>query len=147
METTCLISVCCFDWAAIDKKRVLAGDYVAVWEWGCGWGSPATTHDSIWLRKITCVLLVGPTKIRDWTAGFEKQHFAASRGGKGTSTVEHVNSGAMLHCTLFTKWTAFFFFKNQHSKFFFPEKLVQLINCTRIVHVNMNNIFFKKKLV
>jgi len=34
-------------------------------------------------------LLVGPTKIKDWTAGFEKHHFAASRGGKGTSTVEH----------------------------------------------------------
>jgi len=29
--------------------------------------------------------LVGPTKIKDWIAGFEKQHFAASRGGGGTS--------------------------------------------------------------
>jgi hypothetical protein len=135
METTCLISVCCFDWAAIDKKRVRAGDYVAFWEWGCGWGSPAVTHYSVWLRKIKCVLLVGPTKIRYWTAGFEKQHFAASRGGKETSTVEHVNNGAMLHCALFTKWTVFF-----------PEKLVQLINCTCIFHVNVNNIFFKKKI-
>jgi len=54
-------------------------------------------YDSVWLRKIKCVLLVGPTKIRDWTAGFEKQHFAASRDGKGTSTMEPCSTA---HCSL-----------------------------------------------
>ena len=129
---------------------------VVVWECGCGWGSPAATHDSVWLRKIKCVLLVGPIEIRDWVAGFEKQHFAASRGGKGTSTVEHgstvqwtVESSSTAHCSLSEQ---FFFLKKPALKvFFFFEKLVQLINCTRIVHVNMNvnNIFFCffKKLV
>jgi hypothetical protein len=81
-------------------------------------------------------MLTGPTKIKDWTAGFEKQHFAASRGGKGTSTMEH---GSTAHCSLSEH---FFFLKNQHAKFFFFEKLVQLINCTRIVHVKY--IYIKK---
>jgi hypothetical protein len=82
---------------------------------------------------------VGPTKIKDCAAGFEKQHFAASRGG-GSTTVEHDSTVA-----LFTKVNSFFFvLKNQCEKFSFfpPEKLVQLIDFTRIVHLNVNNIFF-----
>ena len=37
-----------------------------------------------------------------------------------------------------------FFLKNQYKKFslnFFPEKSVQLIDFTRIIHVNVNNIY------
>jgi len=41
------------------------------------------------VKKNPLCLAGRTTKIKDWTAGFEKQHFAASRGGKGTSTVEH----------------------------------------------------------
>jgi len=46
--------------------------------------------------------------------------------------IDHVNSS--------------FFFEKQGKKFsfFFFEKSVQLIDFTCIVHVNMNNIFFKK---
>jgi hypothetical protein len=62
-------------------------------------------------------MLTGPTKIKDWTAGFEKQHFAASRGGKGTSTMEH---GSTAHCSLSEQF--FLKKKNQHSKFFFSRK-------------------------
>jgi hypothetical protein len=50
-------------------------------------------------------LLVGPTKIEDWGAGFEKQHFTASHSGGGTSTVEHGSTFA-----LFTKVNNIFFF-------------------------------------
>jgi hypothetical protein len=46
---------------------------------------------------------VGPTKIKDCAAGFEKQHFAAFRGG-GSTTVEHDSTVA-----LFTKVNSFFF--------------------------------------
>jgi len=46
---------------------------------------------------------VGPTKIKDCAAGFEKQHFAASRGG-GSTTVEHDSTVA-----LFTKVNSFVF--------------------------------------
>jgi hypothetical protein len=61
---------------------------------------------------------VGPTKIKDCAAGFEKQHFAASRGG-GSTTVEHDSTVA-----LFTKVNSFFFvLKNQCEKFsFFSPK-------------------------
>jgi len=101
------------------------------------------TRSHTWQRLVKekkCVFLVGPTKIRDWTASFEKQHFAASRGGKGTSTMEPCS---IAHCSLSEQFY-FYFLKNQHAKYFFSEKLVQLINCTRIVHVNVNvnNIFF-----
>jgi len=50
-------------------------------------------------------MLVEPTKIKDCAAGFEKQHFAASREG-GTTTVEHGSTIA-----LFTKVNSFFYFK------------------------------------
>ena len=63
---------------------------------------------------------------------------AAFRRGKSI-TMEHGSTVA-----LFTKVNSFFKKKKQFENFsfFFLEKLVQLIDFTRIVHVNMNNIVF-----
>ena len=56
------------------------------------------------------------------------------------------NSGAWLHCCTvhFSEQFFLFFFNEKHGKnsFFFLEKLVQLIDFTCIVHLNMNNIVF-----
>ena len=68
---------------------------------------------------------------------YEKQHFVASRRGKSKTVVEPCST---VHVNNF-----FFFLKNRvKSLVFFLEKPVQLIDFTRIVHVNMNNIVFLK---
>ena len=71
--------------------------------------------------------MVGPIKMSAEPHVYEKQHFAASRREKSR--------------------TVFFFFYEKHGEkfsYFFLEKPVQLIDFTRIVHVNMNNIVFLK---
>jgi len=79
---------------------------------------------------------------------YKKQHFAASRREK-SRTVEHgytVEHGSWLHCCTvhFSEQFFFFFMKNMTKSlvFFSLEKPVQLIDFTRIIHVNMNNIVF-----
>jgi len=77
--------------------------------------------------------------------------FAASRWEK-SRTVEHgytVEHGSTVEpCStvaLFILVNSFFFFYEKHDEkfsFFSLEKPVQLIDFTRIIHVNMNNIVF-----
>jgi len=76
---------------------------------------------------------------------YEKQHFAASRREK-SRTVEHGSTVEPYSTVaLFTLVNSFFFLMKNMAKslvFFFLEKPMQLIDLTRIVHVNINNIVF-----
>jgi len=90
--------------------------------------------------------MVEPIKMSAEPHVYEKQHFAASRREK-SRTVEH--GSTVEPCStvaLFTLVNSFFFLmKNMvKSLVFFLKKTVQLIDFTRIIHVNMNNIVFLK---
>jgi len=105
--------------------------------------SPATTSNAIWLKKKNCFFdgrthqnISRTACLRQATSCREK-----SRTVEHGSTVEPCST-----VTLFTLVNSFFFFNEKHGeKFsFFLKKKVQLIDFTRIIYVNMNNIIFLK---
>jgi hypothetical protein len=140
------------------------------------WGLPAATHNTVWLRRKKYFMVVGSTKNKDGAADFVEAAFCCFLWRRNhnsgawllhcctvhfseqffffwkTSASELIHS----HCSS-VKFSFFFVFKKpvrvinslalfKWKVYFFSEKPVYLIDFTRTVHMNVNIIFFKKKI-